>query len=56
MDNNSVEVRAIIHEQSPEIAQGVDSDDISEQGTGDQGLMFGISSSVSLQAKPNIRP
>ena len=41
MDNNSVEVREIIHEQSPEIAQGVDSDDVSEQGAGDQGLMFG---------------
>ena len=42
MDNKSVEVRAIIHEQSPEIAQGVDADDLSEQGAGDQGLMFGF--------------
>ena len=27
MDSNNVEIRSIIHEQSPEIAQGVDSDD-----------------------------
>ena len=26
MDNNSVEIKEIIHEQSPEIAQGVDAD------------------------------
>ena len=35
MDNNSVEIREIIHEQSPEIAQGVDADNVSEQGAGD---------------------
>ena len=35
MDNNSVEIKEIIHEQSPEIAQGVDSENISEQGAGD---------------------
>ena len=30
-----------IHEQSPDIAQGVDKKKVEEQGAGDQGLMFG---------------
>ena len=41
VDPNEVRILSMLHEQSPEIAQGVDSDDISEQGAGDQGLMFG---------------
>ena len=34
-------VSTLIKNQSPHIAQGVDSDDNHEQGAGDQGLMFG---------------
>ncbi|EIM78763.1 S-adenosylmethionine synthetase [Nitritalea halalkaliphila LW7] len=40
-DGNSCGVLSAIHEQSPDINQGVDRDNPEEQGAGDQGMMFG---------------
>ncbi len=40
-DGNSCGVFSAIHEQSPDINQGVDRGDRMEQGAGDQGMMFG---------------
>ena len=41
LDYEDCSVLTSIHEQSPDIAQGVDSSEDKEQGAGDQGLMFG---------------
>ncbi|MCH7414176.1 methionine adenosyltransferase [Belliella sp. R4-6] len=40
-DGNSCGVLSAIHEQSPDINQGVDRQSPEEQGAGDQGMMFG---------------
>ena len=40
-DSNSCSVLSAIHEQSPDINQGVDKEDKTTQGAGDQGMMFG---------------
>ncbi|GGH11222.1 methionine adenosyltransferase [Mucilaginibacter phyllosphaerae] len=40
-DGNSCGVLSAIHEQSPDINQGVDRTSKEEQGAGDQGMMFG---------------
>lgn len=40
-DADSCGVLVSIHTQSPDIAQGVDSDSTKAQGAGDQGMMFG---------------
>ncbi len=41
-DADSCGVLSTIHQQSPDIAQGVDSDSNKAQGAGDQGMMFGF--------------
>lgn len=38
---NEVDVEVLVHEQSPDIAMGVDEYNGHEQGAGDQGIMFG---------------
>ena len=40
-DGNSCGVMSTIHEQSPDINQGVERETAAEQGAGDQGMMFG---------------
>ena len=43
-DGSTCSVINIIGKQSPEINQGVDRDNLEDQGAGDQGLMFGYAS------------